>query len=431
MNVYFQHVLYHFYRFLYTDDIDLDDVDEYIILHLADKYDVTLLLRRVIQFIALNLDTENAIKAFDAGHRRNLRDLSNTSLEFILRNATACLKSPAFLELDMEEVALISSAEGLSCTEEELFEALDLIAEKECQVNGEEATDENKRKAIGLVLYNVRFTLMDSEYLISKVARRKILSEAELIAILQSQSQTDGHEDMVLDFRATPRMPEKYTVVLIAKRGRHDMRQIECKDGPFLVSFEVSHPSWLYGIMIYGPCQAMRFCTEVTLSLTNGANDTNILQNHGMLESTAGSVTCNVVFDTPMHLKEKEKYMMKLAIYTSTTSSPLFYQVSESAFLTNRDIMNEANQSRIPLNDWNHIHAPGLFGQRFRNQSSNVQRVRNQSPDETAWHGESGVVFDYNDANQQSNRTALSRDFGHKQLTVHMPCSQVAGLFLF
>ena len=239
------------YSFLYTDEIDLENGDVYNLLNLADKYNVPLLLRSVVQFLIRTLNVDNACKAFDVGFGRNLHNLTDAALDFICINASQCLRSETFFELDIEEITKISSSEGLSCTEEELFEALDLLAEKLCEAYREENTDENKRKIMDQAFYNVRFPLMEYDFLISKVTNRSILSEKEQIAILQSKSHSTELQDTICGFRAIPRKPKNAITVILAIKGQRKLSKIAVEPDFCSLSFEVSHSIWLYGILIY------------------------------------------------------------------------------------------------------------------------------------------------------------------------------------
>ena len=324
------------HSFLYTDEIHLKNGDVYILLHLADKYDVPLLLRSVVQFLIRTLNVDNACKAFDVGYQRNLHDLTDAALDLISINASKCLRSETFFELDIKEVAQISSAEGLSCTEEELFEALDLLAEKLCQANGEETTDENKRKVMDQAFYNVRFPLMEYDFLISKVTNRSILSDKEHIAILQSKSHSTELQDTICGFRAIPRKPKNAITVILAIKGQRKLSKIAVEPDFCSLSFEVSHSSLLYGILIYGPCTKTSFCAEVQVSSTKSKNGNGIIYHENkIINSTNGVVTCKMFFQQPVYLVNGSRYEMHMKIYTCSSSPLLFYQPEEEAFLDN------------------------------------------------------------------------------------------------
>ena len=85
-------------RFIYTDEVDSDDIDMTVeVLAASDKYDVKVLFNKCQLHLSHNIDVDNAADCFLAAYLHEKAVLlKETSFKFIKENYKEVKKSPGF-----------------------------------------------------------------------------------------------------------------------------------------------------------------------------------------------------------------------------------------------------------------------------------------------------------------------------------------------
>ncbi|KAL3083695.1 hypothetical protein niasHT_038849 [Heterodera trifolii] len=146
--------------FIYTMSFNGLDANNWLdVLKAADKYNITGLVKKCADFPIEKLP--NVFVAFEQARLRNLEDFALRCLRYIDQNAL--IKSEAFLQIDQSLLCVILEKDELRSSEIEIWNAALNWADEQCRQNGFECSAENRRKMLGLALFNIRFPLIPKE----------------------------------------------------------------------------------------------------------------------------------------------------------------------------------------------------------------------------------------------------------------------------
>jgi len=107
--------------------------------------------------------SSNAAVALQTACQFGLKELHETSLEYIENNTGKCLSSEHIMQLPKECMEIILRSELLSCSETDLLKCLLQWAEVRCTEANQEPNGDNLRNSIGHMLQLVRFPLVEKE----------------------------------------------------------------------------------------------------------------------------------------------------------------------------------------------------------------------------------------------------------------------------
>nr|XP_033334893.1 RCC1 and BTB domain-containing protein 1-like [Megalopta genalis] len=89
-----------FLEYLYTDKINLPPEDTFELLQLADYYSMNQLKKYCKQTIYKNIKVKNVLNVYNLAIKYHAKDLEDYCFKFALRNMTAVIGTPNFVELD-------------------------------------------------------------------------------------------------------------------------------------------------------------------------------------------------------------------------------------------------------------------------------------------------------------------------------------------
>ncbi|KAJ8312917.1 hypothetical protein KUTeg_010290 [Tegillarca granosa] len=168
-----------FLRFLYTDDVTIDNQSVIPLLYTADKYEIFSLKQQCQNYLENSIDANNVCEIMNAAEMFNIADLVKRSLEFIAKQGTCVFQSDGFKSLTNSNLSMILSQENLNVSEVDLFLACLKWSEQQCISRGIDANPSNKKNALGALLYKIRIPTMTLEGFSKHVATSGILSELE------------------------------------------------------------------------------------------------------------------------------------------------------------------------------------------------------------------------------------------------------------
>lgn len=151
-------------EFMYYDQTRLDEQDAYELLYVARKYLVTDLVRRCLQRLKTKMSVENVCIILSYADDDGTIKLC---LDYIFRYPLEVLKSDGFKEFSPDNIKLIISDNRLGVREENIFDAVILWSERECQRQGIDILLENQWKVLGDILKLIRYGRMDRAYLLN------------------------------------------------------------------------------------------------------------------------------------------------------------------------------------------------------------------------------------------------------------------------
>ncbi|XP_067128346.1 BTB/POZ domain-containing protein 6-like [Centruroides vittatus] len=176
-----------FIRFIYTDQLDLQDTDQAIAVYwLAEKYMVTKLKTMCCKYLSDHLLPENACQFYELAKLGNCHSLMFRACRYIVLNAQSVVESASFENINRETLQWIIGRKWLNVAEESsLFQASVLWAKAEC--NRKEIPDslENQRAALEPVISGFRFLSMTSAEFVNRVVPSGILTQEESLCLLE------------------------------------------------------------------------------------------------------------------------------------------------------------------------------------------------------------------------------------------------------
>lgn len=167
-------------EFMYYDQTRLEEPDAYGLLYAARKYLVTDLVRRCLQRLKTKMSIDNVCIILSYADDDGTIKLC---LDYIFRYPLEVLESDGFKELSQEYIKLIISDNRLGVREENIFDAVVLWSERECQRQGIDILLENQWKVLGDILTLIRYGRMDRVFLLNVC--KKFLPQEQYIDIVE------------------------------------------------------------------------------------------------------------------------------------------------------------------------------------------------------------------------------------------------------
>ncbi|KAM7449043.1 hypothetical protein ABFA07_003041 [Porites harrisoni] len=137
------------FRFIYSDEVNLN-VDNVIqLLYLSNKYMVTTLAEKCSAFLQENLNALNVFYVLQDAQKYEEKDLVNHCWKLIETQTLEAVKSEGFVTVERTVLKELVEKNSLNIKEVDLFKAVDCWAEKECEMQGLVCQGFLKRRALG------------------------------------------------------------------------------------------------------------------------------------------------------------------------------------------------------------------------------------------------------------------------------------------
>ena len=182
--------LLEFFRFLYSDEVQLTGSNVMGVLYLAKKYLVPSLADKCGEFLRDNLGPSNVFSILPHAGKFEEKDLANRCWKVIELMAHEAVTSDDFVTVERSLVKSIVNRKRLNIKEIELFKAVDRWAKHKCEEQGLAADGQAKRRIIGEdILREIRFPLMTQKEFASFVIDSNILNIQEFGDMMKHYSQ--------------------------------------------------------------------------------------------------------------------------------------------------------------------------------------------------------------------------------------------------
>ena len=174
------------FRFVYSDEVNLNADNVMQVLYLAKKYMLPFLADKCSEFLRENLDASNVFDVLPEAQKYEEKDLENHCWEVIDQQTDEAVKSDGFLTIAKSVLEVLVERDSLNVREVELFKAVDCWATKECEKQGPVAEGSVKRKILGeRIVKAIRFPVMGQQEFADVVLNCDILTKKESIDLMK------------------------------------------------------------------------------------------------------------------------------------------------------------------------------------------------------------------------------------------------------
>ena len=174
------------FRFIYSDEVNLNADNVMQVLYLAKKYMLPSLVDQCTDFLGKNLDASNVFHVLPEAQTYEEKNLVDKCWEVIDEHGDEAMKSDAFTTIEKSLLEELVERESLNVTEVELFKAVDCWARRECEKKNLAVEGSVKRKILGeRVVANIRFPVMEQKEFAEVVLDCEILTPKEAYDIMK------------------------------------------------------------------------------------------------------------------------------------------------------------------------------------------------------------------------------------------------------
>lgn len=295
---------------MYCDEVEIEAVTVMQILYAAKKYSVQGLVDNCTRFLQVNINIDNVCCILEQAHLFDELLLYNECLDFIYDNAEDVMTLDHFSTLCATCTEDIISSDRLFVDEKVVFESMLIWADNVCESKELEGTDNNRRDALGDLLYHIRFPLLSLSYYADVVSKCDVLSQGEKLDVYQYLCSSDPSAS-VSNFSMRYRAKKSFQTCNRFKytSENSDWAQKGKKDA---VSFTCCHPIWLQGVVLYGSKDTST-PYDVSLKLL-GADDIELCHLRSNVTTNPSEQTVNVYFGNPVKIFPKVQYTVEVVM---------------------------------------------------------------------------------------------------------------------
>lgn len=299
-------------KYLYCDEIALENDNVLATLYCAKKYIVPHLAQECIKFLENSLTAKNACVLLSQSRLFEEPALMERSWEVIDAQAALALLSESFTDIDFETLKVILLRETLNCKETVIFHAALNWAKAEASRRNVPDSPEKLREILGPTLNMIRFPAMSVQDFADEVVHSKILTLEETT-------------DLFLHFTATKSKPTSNKFPICPRVG---LQKQVCHR---FQSSAYRSNQWRYR----GRCDSIQFCVDKRIFIvgfglfgsSNGSSDytakIELKASHGgrslasntcKFFSDGSSNTFQVFFNQPVQVEADQFYTASVVL---------------------------------------------------------------------------------------------------------------------
>ncbi|CAG2250397.1 BTBD1_2 [Mytilus edulis] len=295
-----------FLRYLYTDDIKLGEDNVMTLLYLARKYMVCSLSDQCQSFITTASldDPTNAVELYHQAYLLDITDVMEDSIKVINQSTKQCLESEAFLSLPPQCVTGLIADDHHQLDEDKIYRYIVQWCERRCETEDIENTDENYRKVLGDILYEIRFPNISYKYFKSSIERRNILTDKEKTDLLNMYRNENKCTYRGI-FKSKPRNVSER----LMRMTDYDFNLILI-NASHTIAFTSSGKVRLHGIVTYGLRDENKEF-KIYVKLTD-ANGKEVMNDEFLVKSKTLEKEYDVIFQKAVEIEPGNKYIVTL-----------------------------------------------------------------------------------------------------------------------
>lgn len=291
-----------FYRFIYTDDVEINYDNVEVLLLAGDKYCIQVLKDKCVWFLKKKMNTDYVFTVLKIAFGINMEELKSCALEYILRNGHNCLKSVSFVKLPGEYVKHIIKSDTLRCKEEHVYEQMVRWAKFRCTKQKIPTAYYNVRVCLGDLLYLIRFPTMNQHYFTENVSNSGLLTSDETINVFRSF--TNNGNSIFISQKRHYRVRFRRCVCNYNKVNFHKRTsKYDCVD------FQTSFNGKLCAVLLFGST-TYSGSNDVTISILLG--DSLISTTKRELKSEANKQVYEINISHTLDIHKMKRYTVKV-----------------------------------------------------------------------------------------------------------------------
>ena len=315
------------FRFIYSDEVNLNPDNVMQVLYLAKKYMLPSLADKCTEYLGKHLDASNVFHVLPDAQKYEEKDLVDRCWEVIDKQAGEAVKSDGFVTIEKSVLEELVERDSMNVKEVELFKAVDCWATKECEKQGLATEGSVKRSILGeRIVKGIRFPVMDEKEFVELVLDCDILTKKESF-------------DMMKFFNSVLKTPMEFCKV---KRGVHRMYRFaqgnkskEWSYGacgrPHSIFFSVDKNIKLRALRLFGS-ESNEY--SVTLKVIDADGGVLVTKTGKFLSKLVQSEGVDyhgfgVVLEPPIALQARKKYHLEAFI----SGPPSWYGVGGSSHI--------------------------------------------------------------------------------------------------
>ena len=361
--------LLEFFRYLYSDEVNLTGSNVMHVLYLAKKYMVPSLVDKCSEYLRDNLEAANVFSILPHAKKFEDKDLEDRCWAVIEKHTEEAVSSEEFVTLEKSLVESLVKREVLNVKEVELFKAVDRWATKEMDRQGITSDSEAKRRIIGEeTLKAIRFPLMSEKELLSVVPDSNVLTMKEVVELTK---HFNGVLTTPLQFSVIPRTKPFINVTCHRfesfKAPKDTWHYTRGKSDR--VCFTVSKNIHLIGVEHFGK-EGSSY--TVSVDLIDTVSGLCVVKKSGSYSSefkhcdTKTFYGFDVLFNRPVHLKQNNRYELVSLIKGDISFSGVSGKVNRechgmSVTFSNSEVTDDSNGTTVVGGQF-----PALLFQLFR-----------------------------------------------------------------
>ena len=245
--------LMEFFRFMYSDEVNLSGSNVMGVLYLAKKYIVPSLVDKCSEYLLDNLEPSNVFSILPSAEKYEEKNLVDRCWKVIDKQTELAVKSDGFGEIERSLLETVVKRDTLTIEEIESFKAVDLWATKECKRQRLTADGSVKRRMLGEeIVKAIRFPTMKLEDFSTVVLDSDLLKKAEIKNIIKSLSSVSTSSTIFPD---TKRCGTKISTVVekCCRLGSIDFNSWAFGSGTKdSIDFSVDKDIALHGLCFFG-----------------------------------------------------------------------------------------------------------------------------------------------------------------------------------
>ena len=192
------------FRYMYSDEVNLNGSNVMGVLYLAKKYMVPSLADKCAEYLQDNLDPSNIFSILPQAQKYEEKNLVDQCWKVIDEQAEEAVKSEGFVTIERSLLESVVERDTLNIQEIELFKAVNLWMTKRCEEQGLSTDGSEKRRILGeRIVKGIRFPVMSQHEFAAVVLDCKILTPDEAFNVVKYFSSVP---DTPVDFSEKKRI---------------------------------------------------------------------------------------------------------------------------------------------------------------------------------------------------------------------------------
>jgi BTB/POZ domain-containing protein 3/6 len=297
-------------RYLYTDEIRLEDDNVLSVLYCSKKYLVSTLASACVSYLETSLNELNACLLLSQSRLFEEENLTTRCWEVIDAQAELALSSEGFVDIDEKTLRFILMRDTLNAKELSVFSALLRWSSNECYKQEVEDTPENQRTAMKDLIYLVRFPTMTLDEFANGPAQSEVLTAKEVTEIFLYFTAVNKPK---VPFPTKRRTGLKVHTCHRFQSSAYRSNQWRYRGRCDSIQFSVDKRIFVVGFGLYGSSNGGSDYS-VKMELKKTGQSKSIQENHTKFFSDGSSNTFPVYFKNAIQIEPDTTYTASVVL---------------------------------------------------------------------------------------------------------------------